>query len=74
MLDGWIDSFLIRQGFYSATPTTARKFMKPQEWDFWYDGKQAAIDIVDPYGKKIESVGAVRDGGGFNEQVSNIVC
>ncbi|MBW4662342.1 MAG: substrate-binding domain-containing protein [Drouetiella hepatica Uher 2000/2452] len=74
VLDGWIGSFLIRQGFYSATPTTARKFMKSEEWDFWYDGKQAAIDIVDPYGKKIESIGAVRDGGGFNERVSNIVC
>lgn len=74
MLDGWMGGFLGRQGYYSAAPETARKFMKPEEWDFWYEGKPAAIDIVDPFGKKIESKGAVRDGGSFKERFANIVC
>ncbi|MGL6340154.1 MAG: ABC transporter substrate-binding protein, partial [Waterburya sp.] len=51
-----------------------RKFMKPEEWDFWYEGKPAATEIVDPYGEKIESKGAVRDGGSFEERVANITC
>lgn len=72
--DGWIGGFLSRQGYYSATPETARKYMKPEEWDFWYEGKPAASDIVDPYGEKIESKGAVRDGGSFSDRVGNIVC
>lgn len=74
MLDGWIAGFLSRQGYYSASPQNARKFMKPEEWDFWYEGKAAAIDMIDPFGKKIESKGAVRDGGSFEERVGNIVC
>jgi putative spermidine/putrescine transport system substrate-binding protein len=73
-LSGWLGGFLSRQGYYSAAPETARKFMKPEEWDFWYDGKAAAIDMIDPFGKKIEPKGAVRDGGSFNERVGNIVC
>ena len=74
MLDGWVGAFLSRQGYYSAAPETARKFMKPEEWDYWYEGKPAAIDILDPFGKKIDAKGAVRDGGSFKERFSNIVC
>ncbi len=74
MLDGWVGAFLGRQGYYSAAPETARKFMKAEEWDYWYEGKPAAIDIVDPFGKKIDSKGAVRDGGSFKDRFSNIVC
>ena len=74
MLDGWVGAFLGRQGYYSAAPETARKFMKPEEWDYWYEGKPAAIDIVDPFGKKIDSKDAVRDGGSFKDRFSNIVC
>ena len=74
MLDGWVGGFLGKQGYYSAAPENARKYMKPEEWDFWYEGKPAAIDIVDPFGKKIESKGAVRDGGSFKERIGNIVC
>ena len=74
MLDGWVGGFLGKQGYYSGAPENARKYMKPEEWDFWYEGKPAAIDIVDPFGKKIESKGAVRDGGSFKERIGNIVC
>lgn len=74
MLDGWVGGFLSRQGYYSAVPVNARKFMKPEEWDFWYEGKPAAIDTIDPFGKKIESKGALRDGGSFRDRMGNVVC
>jgi putative spermidine/putrescine transport system substrate-binding protein len=73
LLDGWVGAFLGRQGYYSAVPENARKFMKPEEWDFWYEGKPAAIDMVDPFGKTLEKKGAVRDGGSFKERMGNVV-
>ena len=34
----------------TAGPSTAKKFLTPEEWDYWYEGKPAAVDIKDPYG------------------------
>lgn len=73
MLDGWVGAFLGRQGYYSAIPENAKKFMSPAEYDFWYEGKPAAEDMIDPFGKKLESKGAVRDGGSFEERMGNVV-
>lgn len=73
MLAGWMGAFLGRQGYYSAVPENAQKFMKPAEWDFWYEGKPAAEDMVDPFGKTLEKKGAVRDGGSFKERMGNVV-
>ncbi len=74
LLDGWVGGFLGRQGYYSAIPENAKKYMSAAEWDFWYEGKPAAEDIIDPFGKKIESKGAVRDGGSFKDRLGNVVC
>lgn len=74
MLDGWLGAFLGRQGYYSAAPELAKQFMEPHEWDFWYEGKPASKDIVDPFGKTIATTGIARDGGAFKERVGNIVC
>lgn len=73
MLDGWVGAFLGRQGYYSAIPENAKKYMSQAEYDFWYEGKPAAEDMIDPFGKKLEPKGAVRDGGAFKERVGNIV-
>ena len=73
MLDGWVGAFLGRQGYYSAVPETAKEFMSPEEWDFWYEGKPAAVDMVDPFGTTLEKAGAVRDGGSFEERMGNVV-
>jgi putative spermidine/putrescine transport system substrate-binding protein len=74
MLEGWVGSFLGRQGYYSAAPENAKKYMSQAEWDFWYEGKPAAEDMVDPFGKTLEKQGAVRDGGSFKDRFGNIVC
>ncbi|MBD2060562.1 extracellular solute-binding protein [Oculatella sp. FACHB-28] len=73
MLDGWVGAFLGRQGYYSAVPENAKKFMSQTEWDFWYEGKAAAEDMIDPFGTKLESAGAVRDGGSFDDRMGNVV-
>jgi putative spermidine/putrescine transport system substrate-binding protein len=71
---GWQGGFIAKQGYYSAVPSTAKKFLSPQEWDYWYEGKPAAIDINDPYGTIMEHKGAVRDGGAIWDRMGNIAC
>ena len=73
LLDGWVGAFLGRQGYYSAAPDTAKTFMSPEEWAFWYEGKPAEVDMVDPFGTTLEKAGAVRDGGSFEERMGNVV-
>ena len=74
MLEGWVGAFLGRQGYYSAAPETARKYMSEAEWAFWYEGKEATEDMLDPFDKVLAKAGAVRDGGSFEERFGNIVC
>ena len=69
---GWQGGFIAKQGYYSPVPETAKKFLTQAEWDYWYDGKPAAIDIHDPYGTLMERKGAVRDGGSLWEREGRI--
>jgi len=73
-LSGWQGGFIAKQGYYSAVPATAKKFLKPEEWDYWYEGKPAAVDILDPYGKLMEKKGTVRDGGALWDRMGTIAC
>lgn len=74
MLEGWVGAFLGRQGYYSAIPENAKTYMSQAEWDFWYEGKPAAEDMIDPFGKTLEPKGAVRDGGSFWERMGRVSC
>ena len=69
---GFEGAFIARQGYYSAQPENVRKFLTVAEWDYWYGGKPAATDILDPYGKLMEKAGRSRDGGSFDERMGNI--
>ena len=71
---GWQGGFVARYGYYSPVPSTAKKFLTPNEWDYWYEGKPATEAIIDPYGVPMEKAGAKRDGGSFLERVTNISC
>jgi putative spermidine/putrescine transport system substrate-binding protein len=71
---GWQGGFIAKQGYYSSVPETARKFLTPAEWDYWYEGKPAQQDILDPYGHLMEKAGRTRDGGGFWQRMGHIAC
>jgi putative spermidine/putrescine transport system substrate-binding protein len=71
---GWQGGFIAKQGYYSSVPETAKKFLTPEEWDYWYEGKPAAVDIKDPYGNLMEKKGKVRDGGSFWDRMGNVAC
>jgi putative spermidine/putrescine transport system substrate-binding protein len=71
---GWQGAFIARQGYYSAVPSTAKKFLTQEEWDYWYEGKPATVDITDPYGALMERKGVTRDGGGIWDRMGHIAC
>ena len=73
-LSGWVGGLLMRQGYYSAAPETSKLHMSDDEWGFWYEGKAAKNDIIDPFGNKMEPAGAVSDGGSFLERMGNVKC
>jgi putative spermidine/putrescine transport system substrate-binding protein len=69
---GFQGAFIAREGYYSAQPDNAKKFLSEAEWDYWYGGKPAATDITDPFGKLMEKAGRTRDGGAFWDRMGNI--
>ena len=71
---GWQGGFIAKQGYYSSVPETARNFLTPEEWDYWYEGKPAKSEIKDPYGNRMEKAGHVRDGGAFWERMGKVAC
>jgi len=73
-LSGWVGGYLMRQGYYSAVPETSKQFMSENEWGFWFEGKPALEDIVNPQGVTMEKAGAVRDGGSFNDRMGAVAC
>lgn len=73
-LSGWQGAFIARQGYYSAVPETARKHLSEDEWGYWYEGRRANDNIVDPYGNLMGKAGEKRDGGAFAKRMGNIEC
>ncbi|OSP55370.1 PotD/PotF family extracellular solute-binding protein [Pseudoruegeria sp. SK021] len=73
-LSGWVGGYLMRQGYYSAVPETSKGFMTPNEWGFWFEGKPATADILNPQGVVMETAGAVRDGGSFYDRMGAVAC
>ncbi|HSD38081.1 MAG TPA: PotD/PotF family extracellular solute-binding protein [Rhodocyclaceae bacterium] len=73
-LDGWAGAYLNRQGYYSAVLETAKAKMEPYEWAYWMEGKAATQDIKSPNGDLLAKVGAVRDGGSYEQRMGGIAC
>ncbi len=73
-LSGWAGAHLSKQGYYPAVLDTARQYMEPYEWAYWYEGEPAAEDIYAPDGRLLEEAGAVRDGGSYWERMGAVAC
>jgi putative spermidine/putrescine transport system substrate-binding protein len=71
-LSGYQGAVIARQGYYSANPQSAKTVLTPAEWDYWYDGKPAATDLPDPFGRISIKAGEVRDGGSFDQRMGNV--
>ena len=73
-LSGWVGGFLMRRGYYSAVPETAKLFLSADERGYWFQGKPAAGDITNPHGQVMEHAGVARDGGSFVERMGKVAC
>jgi putative spermidine/putrescine transport system substrate-binding protein len=73
-LDGWVGGYLMRQGYYSAVPSTSKNHMSADEWGYWFEGKAAAGDITNPSGQKLAGAGDIRDGGSFTDRMGAVAC
>ncbi len=69
---GFAGAFVAREGYYAGQPENVKKYLTPNEYDYWYGGKPAAEDIRDPFGKLMEKAGRSRDGGSFADRMGNI--
>jgi putative spermidine/putrescine transport system substrate-binding protein len=69
---GFQGAFIAREGYYSSVPENAKKFLSEAEWDYWYGGKPAATDIMNPFGKLMEKAGNTRDGGAFWDRMGHV--
>ncbi len=74
MLSGEYGAFVARQGYYSTVSETTKTALSAEEWDYWYDGKPAAVEILDPFGGVMEQAGRARDGGSFEQRVGGITA
>jgi putative spermidine/putrescine transport system substrate-binding protein len=73
-LSGFAGAFIARQGYYGTVPQTTREQLSAAEWDYWYEGKPATVEIKDPFGNLMEKPGTARDGGSFTQRCGNFAC
>lgn len=71
-LSGYPGAFIARQGYYISNPERSQPLMSKPEWDFWYEGKEATIDLKGTDGKVSISAGQYRDGGSYIKRFSNV--
>ena len=73
-LSGWVGGFLMRQGYYSAVPSTSREYMTENEWGYWFEGLPATDVITSPFGDPLAQAGETRDGGSFYDRMGAVAC
>ncbi len=71
-LSGYPGAFIARQGYYISNPERSRELISKDEWDFWYDGKPARMNLKGTDGKVSVKAGEIRDGGSYIKRFSNI--
>lgn len=71
-LSGWPGAFIAKQGYYISNPQQSKSFLSPAEWDYWYEGKEAATDLTGTDGTVVVKQGRVRDGGSYENRFSHI--
>lgn len=69
---GWAGAFISRQGFYNSVLDNVKQAMTPNEYGYWYEGKAATEDIMNPFGRRMEKAGVKRDGGSVWDRMGNI--
>ena len=71
-LSGWAGALIAKQGYYISNPERSRKFLSREEWDYWYQGKEASLPMKGPDGQVSVQPGTVRTGGSYLTRLSNV--
>lgn len=71
-LSGYPGAFIARQGYYISNPERSQPLMSKPEWDFWYEGKEATIDLKGTDDRVSVLAGNFRDGGSYQKRFSNV--
>ncbi|MGQ8365852.1 ABC transporter substrate-binding protein [Glaciecola sp. 1036] len=71
-LSGYPGAFIARQGYYISNPQRSKPLMTQAEWDYWYEGKEAATMLKGTDGNIAVQSGQTRDGGSYFKRFSNI--
>ena len=71
-MEGRPGAILARQGYYMSVREPIRRHLSQAEWDYWYEGEPAAVDLPDPFGEICVHAGEVRDGGSYIERMSRV--
>lgn len=71
-LSGWPGAFVARQGYYISNPQRAKSHLTQDEWDYWYEGKPAAMQLKGTDNKVSVQTGDIRSGGSYEKRFSNV--
>ncbi len=71
-LSGYPGAFIARQGYYISNPERSRPLMSKEEWDYWYGGKPALVNLRGTDGAISVKAGEIRRGGSYTKRFSNI--
>lgn len=71
-ISGWPGAVVARQGYYISTPERSRQHMTEAEWNYWYEGLPAEVDLPGPDGVTRVKAGAVRSGGAYLQRANAI--
>lgn len=71
-LSGWPGAVMARQGYYISVPEPVKRHLTAAEWDYWFLGKPAREDLMNPYGQTVVRAGESRNGGSYWDRVSHI--
>ncbi len=71
-LSGWAGAFIARQGYYISNPERSRDLLTPNEWDYWYAGKETNTPLKGTDGKVSVPAGDVRRGGSYENRFGHV--
>lgn len=63
---------LARQGYYATFPDRVHRYLAPEEWAYWYEGRPAEKPLRDPFGQVCIAPGETREGGAHMERMSTV--
>jgi putative spermidine/putrescine transport system substrate-binding protein len=69
---GWAGAFIARQGYYISNPERSKPYLSANEWNYWYEGKQAQTALKGTDGRVSVNAGSIRRGGSYINRFNHV--